>query len=228
MAFYPLNNEYKTREINNRQPQGTPVGVSLAPGPNNNDGGSYQFTGQANSYIKFPNDGGLDVQRSITVLFWVNYKSRSSTPYQNLVSYINVKREKLGFGLSIYKKKLAGGMNDRAYEIESYWLATKTLEPDAWYFVGISYDDNTGIARLYADDIFVGQKNLTANGGVATDGNVLMGGFPNGYQNMQGRITNLRIFDVALTLTEINAVKVGMSDTYYLKDFLQNTKNCKI
>ena len=71
IALYPLNSQYKIRELEDRQPRGTPVGVTLAPGPNGKTGGSYQFTGQAGSYIEFPNNGGLDTERSITVLCWL-------------------------------------------------------------------------------------------------------------------------------------------------------------
>ena len=79
VALYPLNATYTTQEINNRQPQGTSVGVSLAPGPDGKPGGSYQFTGNADSYIEFPNDGGLDVKHSFTLLCWV-YPESSEGP----------------------------------------------------------------------------------------------------------------------------------------------------
>ena len=85
VALYPLNAKYTTQEINNRQPQGTPVGVSLAPGPDGKPGGSYQFTGNANSYIEFPNNGGLDVKQSITMLCWV-YPQNTDGP---LFNYFN-------------------------------------------------------------------------------------------------------------------------------------------
>ena len=79
MALYPLNSKCGTRELDNFQPQGTPVGVSLAPGPDGKPGGSYQFTGNADSYIEFPNDGGLDVKHSFTLLCWV-YPESSEGP----------------------------------------------------------------------------------------------------------------------------------------------------
>ena len=57
VALYPLNSEYQTREANNRQPIGTAGSdVALAPGPEDEPLGSYQFSGQDDSYIEFPND----------------------------------------------------------------------------------------------------------------------------------------------------------------------------
>ncbi|KAJ7373927.1 hypothetical protein OS493_009252 [Desmophyllum pertusum] len=212
IAHFPLNSKYETREINNRQPQGTPVRVSLAPGPNNKTGGSYQFTvGQNNSYIEFPNDGGLNANRSITVLCWVNYAGSGPTN-QYIVAYINLAQDKAAFVVFIVNGILVVYMKDRAYEIASIWIDTQPLEPGAWHLIGASYDDDTGIARLYVDDKTVAQKNLTANGGVATTDQLKLyvGGLPKAEPpsaNFNGRITNLRIFDVALHLDQINAVQ---------------------
>ena len=72
IALYPLNSQYQTREAYNRQPMGaTGANVSLAPGPEGEPLGSYQFSGQNDSYIEFPNNGGLNVKHSITMLCWV-------------------------------------------------------------------------------------------------------------------------------------------------------------
>ena len=71
-ACYPLNRFFETGEMNNKQPPGFPGEVSLTTGPNADEGGSYQFHGNANSYIEFPNvQGGLDISNSITLLFWL-------------------------------------------------------------------------------------------------------------------------------------------------------------
>ncbi|RMX56134.1 hypothetical protein pdam_00012094 [Pocillopora damicornis] len=71
VAVFPLNSKYQTREIESRVPQGNPVSVSLADGPDGKAGGSYAFAGSAGNYIEFPNNGALDVQYSITMLCWV-------------------------------------------------------------------------------------------------------------------------------------------------------------
>ncbi|KAJ7373924.1 hypothetical protein OS493_009249 [Desmophyllum pertusum] len=209
IAHFPLNSTYETREIDNRQPMGTPVGVSLAPGPNNKTGGSYQFTGQNNSYIEFPNDGGLDANRSITVLCWVKHAG-SGSGLEFVVGYLNTKEEKLGFAMATNDGILLVVMNNRA-DKASFWIDTQPLEPGAWHFVGTSYDDNTGIARLYVDGKTVAQKNLKAKSGVATPDQfkLYVGGYPShdAPSNFNGRISNLRIFDVALTLDQINAVQ---------------------
>ena len=70
-AIFPLNSFFETREITDKQPQGIRGDVSSAIGPNGDIGGSYRFSGHANSYIEFPNDGGLDLKHSITLLCWL-------------------------------------------------------------------------------------------------------------------------------------------------------------
>ena len=74
IALYPLNSQYQTQEAYNRQHMGTTEAnaslapsPSLAPGPDGKPRGSYQFPGQEDSYIEFPNNGGLNVKPSITM-----------------------------------------------------------------------------------------------------------------------------------------------------------------
>lgn len=102
VAIYPLNAKYTTREIKNRQPQGKPVGVSLAPGRDGEPGGSYQFAGTAESYIEFPNNGGLDVKHSITMLCWVYPESKDGPLFQ----YFTTDPKLWGMLSRIFKGKL--------------------------------------------------------------------------------------------------------------------------
>ena len=46
-------------------------GVKLAPGPDGEQNGSYEFSGDASSRIEFPNDGGLNMNDSFTLLVWL-------------------------------------------------------------------------------------------------------------------------------------------------------------
>jgi len=72
VAFYPLNARYKAAEKENRQPKGTLGDVGITNGPFNEPGGAYMFYGTDNSYIEFPNRGGLDTRFSITLMCWVH------------------------------------------------------------------------------------------------------------------------------------------------------------
>ena len=118
VAWFPLNTSYSTKEINNRVPQGNPLNVALAPGPDGRADGSYEFQGQSNSYIEFMNSpgGSLNVNFSMTVLCWLNYKKDG--PVFNYAP----NNYKWGVVLRIINKKIFVHFRKRDYG------GTKTLE----------------------------------------------------------------------------------------------------
>ncbi len=206
IALYPLNSKYETREINNQQPQGTPVGVSLATGPDGKPGGSYQFLGQANSYIEFPNSGGLVVKHSITLLCWVYLEtSDASGPLFNYGL--------TGFGgvhLRIQSGKLVARFTDIQDIVDKKLTTTRPLAAKQWYYVGSSYDHNTGNASLWLNGTRVDHKKITgADITLDTGHEVRMGARanPDDPRYFKGRITAMQVYDVALTAEQINEVK---------------------
>ncbi|KAJ7386236.1 hypothetical protein OS493_010633 [Desmophyllum pertusum] len=201
IALYPLNSKYEAREINNKQPEGTLGNVSLAAGPDGKPGGSFQFFGQVNSYIDFPNDGGLDVNHSITMLCWVYPESSAiSGP---LFYYTDYNPSVVG-GVQLW---IDSGKLVARFE-ESYQEPLTTTDPLAlnnWHYVGSSYDGNTGMASLWLNGTSVVSQDIGYIT-LATGYNVAMGEI---YDNrfFQGRITAMQVYDVALTAVQINAVK---------------------
>ncbi|XP_078379553.1 uncharacterized protein LOC144662584 [Oculina patagonica] len=207
IAFYPLNSMYATREIKDRQLHGTPVGVNLTAGPDGKAGGSYQFAGQANSYIEFPNNGGLDVQFSITMLCWV-YPENTNGPIFNYKITGGLASNLWGIHLWIHSGKLYGAFSRRDYTlIQPTLIADQPLALNQWHYVGLSYDYNTGIANLWLYGQQVWQKDIGARQTLATQDNVRMGAIEDDSRYFKGRITAMQIYDVALTAEQINAVE---------------------
>ena len=207
IALYPLNSKYETREINNRQPHGVPVGVSLAAGPNGKPNDSYQFAGQPDSYIEFPNNGSLDVQHSITMLCWV-YLENSSYESGPLFDYKNPKVY-WGVRLGISSGKLAARYTDRSDLNTNYELKLDTVQSLAlnrWHYVGSSYDYHTGNATLWLNGTAVQELHFKANMSLATQDLVRMGAITD-LVSFKGRITAMQVYDVALTAKQINEVK---------------------
>ena len=199
IALYPLNSEYQTREANNRQPMGiTGANVSLAPGPKGEPRGSYQFSGQDDSYIAFPNDGGLNVKHSITMLCWVYMEtSNVSGP---LFSYNSSTRR--GIRLGINSGKLRTRFQDK------HSITGLPLEPKQWQYVGSSYNHETGKASLWLNGRKVKESNIGAGITLATEQIVRMGAAAKpGGQRFKGRITAMQVYNVALTAGQINEVK---------------------
>ena len=199
-ALYPLNSKYETREINNGQPQGTPVGVSLAAGPDGKAGGSYQFAGHANSYIEFPNNGGLDTLRSITMLSWI-YPQNTDGPIFNY---------KTSGASGVHMWMVSGKLFARFTGLDGVTKSLTTTQPLAlnqWHYVGSSYESKTGIAKLWLNAQQVVQIYIEPKMELATQGDVRMGAKAGDSRYYKGRITAMQVYDVALTAEQINAVK---------------------
>ena len=213
VAFYPLNRKYETREKENRQPHATPHGVSLAPGLNAKTAGSYQFTGQANSYIEFPNNGGLDTKRSITMLCWL-YPQSTDGPIFNYKT-----SGSWGVHMWVVSGKLFARFTKRNYQFTQPLTSSKSLALNQWQYVGASYDHNTGIASLWLDGQEVVQTDIGAGITLGTQDNVRMGVKEGDRRFFKGRISAMQIYDVALTEEQVNAVKNVGQERYHIKPF---------
>ena len=200
IALYPLNSEYQTREAYNRQPIGiTGANVSLAPGPEGKPRGSYQFSGQDDSYIEFPNNGGLNLQHSMTLLCWVYMETLNvSGP---LFSYNSSSQR--GIRLRINSGKLRIHFKEDKHPITDL-----PLEPKQWHYVGSSYDDETGKASLWLNGTEVKETDIGTGIILYTGHIVRMGAAAKpGGQSFKGRITAMQVYNVALTAEQINEVK---------------------
>ena len=202
IALYPLNSQYGTRALANSQPQGTPVGVTLAAGPNGKTGGSYQFTGKANSYIEFPNNGGLDAKRSITMLCWL-YPQNTNGPIFNYKT-----SGSWGVHMWVVSGKLFARFTKRNYQFTPALTTSQSLALNQWQYVGASYNHNTGVASLWLDGQQVMQTNIGAGMTLGTHDNVRMGAKVGDGRYFKGRIAAMEIYDVALTEEQVNTVKI--------------------
>ena len=198
-----MDSQYGTREIANRQPQGTPAGVTLEAGPNGRTGGSYQFAGQANSYIEFPNNGGLDAKRSITMLCWLYPQSRDGPIFNYKTS------GSWAVHMWVVSGRLFARFTKRDYQSTQPLITSEPLSLNQWQYVGASYAYNTGVASLWLDGQRVLQKNLGAGLTLATQDNVRMGAKEGDRRYFMGGIADMQIYDVALTKRQVNAVKIA-------------------
>ena len=209
-----MNGQYGTRAIANRQPQGTPVGVTLAEGPNGNAAGSYQFTGQANSYIEFPNNGGLDTERSITMLCWL-YPQSTDGPIFNYKT-----SGSWGVHMWVVSGKLFARFTKRNYQFTQALAISESLALDQWQYVGASYDHNTGVASLWLDGQQVVQTNIGGGLTLGTQDDVRMGAKGGDGRYFKGRVTAMQIYDVALSEEQVKAVKIPGQGNHSEEAFL--------
>jgi len=202
IALYPLNGKYTTWDISGRSnPNGLARGVRLAPGPDGHPQGSYQFSGKSGSFIEFPNTGALKAKESITLLAWVYVKSRSGP----IFNY-----NPLGWGVSLWvnsKHYLSAKFIEDDEGCETCFISALPLKTNAWNYVGMSYDHNSGAAKLWVHGKVSSQRNIGTKIRLSTSKNVRMGARATNDGNyFNGRISRMQVYDKALSRREVEAV----------------------
>ena len=200
VILFPFNAEYQTRDIKNRTTPGIPSGVSLAPGPYGEEDGSYEFFGNANSFIEFPNSpgGALDVRYSMTILCWVYYDEKGG-PHGPIFNYNT--GGIYGVHFWVLNRLFYARFNDRVF---TYLPSLQhTSLAGGWKFVGASYDNKTGEIKLWADGAFKQTRNMAAGVELGTQGNVRMGVRKNDIRYFKGKISQLQIYNEALSQQQI-------------------------
>ena len=158
--------------------------------------------GQSNSYIEFPNNGGLDAQHSITMLCWV-YPENTDGPILNY----KITGSPWGVHFWMHFGKLYGVISQRNYVMIPDLRTPHVVALNQWHYVGLTYSHITGLANLWLDDQKVVQRNIGAGLSLSTQDNVRMGALENDGRYFKGRITAMQIYDIALTQEQINAVE---------------------
>ena len=202
--MFPLNAEYQTRDIKDRTAPGIPSGVSLAPGPYGEEDGSYEFFGNASSFIEFPNSpgGALDVRYSMTILCWVYYDEKGG-PDGPIFNYNTGGR--YGVHFWVLNRLFYARFNDRAFL--SLPFLHHTSLAGGWKFVGASYDNETGEIKLWADGAFKQTRRMRTGVELGTQGSVRMGVRKNDIRYFKGKISQLQIYNEALSQQQI--LKLG-------------------
>ena len=197
-AWFPLNGTHQTSEIEHRTSSGLITGkrVLLSLGPDGTKEGSYFFEAlqaQASS-IAFPDrNSKLDINFSITILFWLyTYNNIAETKflqYKGMELFVNRKELKLTF------PKRSSPNSDNQL--------TGTLAERGWTFVGVSYNGTTAEAKLYINGNMMSSKTPTAN--FIGPRLLTLGG-----NKFKGKITQLMLFNLTLTQEQITGIKGRM------------------
>ena len=194
-----MNARYKAAEKENRQPKGILGDVAITNGPYSASGGAYMFYGTFNSYIEFPNKGGLDTRFSITLMCWVQPGGQDGP----LFSY-----GKDGSGIQIRiemgRLKLRNIRNNgQAHSI----ISTDALPAGAWVRVAATNDYDTGLSSLYINGHLNKWENIAKGFEILTNaGEVRMGASDGDERYFKGKITQMKVYDVALNEAQIKKI----------------------
>ena len=196
VAFYPMNARYKAAEKQNRQPKGILGDVAITNGPYNEPGGAYMFYGTVSSYIKFPNNGGMDTRFSITLMCWVQRGGQDGP----LFSYGD-----WGVSMWIVDGKFFTQIVKRSSQPLISIITAEVLPAGKWVHVAATYDHITGNNSLYINGHFSISQNISKDYQIATNSDTVRMGFKDckNATYFIGKIAEMKVYDVALNETQI-------------------------
>ena len=179
-----------------RNPKGKLGYVRSAPGPDTYPGGSYQFFGRRDSYIEFPNRGKLDTRRSITIIAWIYHEGRAGPIFNYMPN---------GWGVHFWMispTTLFVRFTRRRGRRFTKAVISRRVVPRRWQFVGATYNQRTGRAKLFVNrrftaNTYIGRIRL------ATNYPVRMGARVGDRRYFRGRISCMQVYDQALTTRQI-------------------------
>ena len=185
---------FKAAEKEDRQPKGILGDVSITKGPYNEPGGAYMFYGTDSSYIEFPNDGGLDTRFSITLMCWVRPGGRDGP----LFSY---GKDGRGVQICIARGRFNLILSDLP---ASGLLSTEVLPTEVWVHVAATYNYYTGNGSLFINGHLNVSSHKRISYPIATNADkVRMGVRVNDGRYFKGKITKMKVYDVALDEAQI-------------------------
>ena len=199
-AVYPLNGKFGARDLSSHgNPPGVPYNLQLAPGPFGEPNGSYQFSGSSNSYIEFPNNGGLDTKYSLTLLVWV-FPENTDGPIFNYGTYY------FGVHFWIVNSGSFARLTKRSGGFAGLPLQKANLKQNAWNFIGTSYDYDSGVQELWIDGKVYDVQNI-GTVELSTQSAVRIGVKDGDDRFLKGRISCVQVYNKALTEKEVHAVR---------------------
>lgn len=157
---------------------------------NSSNGGSFVFDG-TDDYILISDSDSLDVT-NITMEAWVKKSSGQTNNYPRVIEKINA---------YYFYFSGSGNFNINLPNI-SQLDATANLDSNTWYHIVGCYDGR--IMNIYKNSELIATKDLGSNGNLnQTNYNLCIGDRTAGGRCLNGNIASVRIYDSALTSTQI-------------------------
>ena len=112
-----------------------------------------------------------------------------------------------GVHLWVASSQLFVRFTKRNYGFTNALLNTQLRPEDGWKFVGASYDQASGDAKLWVDGVVVQTLYIGANLQLATQDSVRMGVKIGDVRYFKGRIAQMQVYSDVLTQEQIQAIK---------------------
>jgi PKD repeat protein len=193
-ARYDFNGNAKDSSANGNN--GTIYGAALTTDRFGNSNKAYSFNGVSN-YIQVPDHNSLDITTNLTISAWI------------YPTAINGDRKIVTkFPADAYQLTIIDGKLSLLYKNGSVWKECKsnnTLAVNEWYMVTGVYDYNKSVMNIYVNAHL--DNSTYASGSIpATTAPVVIGNNYGGAQYFQGKIDDVRIYNRALSICDIDSL----------------------
>ncbi|XP_078670984.1 uncharacterized protein LOC144911074 isoform X2 [Branchiostoma floridae x Branchiostoma belcheri] len=193
VGLWRLNKQYGLTDTSGNGNDATGEGVALGTGVYGEPEGSYVLSGNSNSYIEIPNDRTLDTRYSLTILASV-YPTGQSGPllhYGDNATGIHMWQDSTYFlNASLFSRNATTSQTSQ----------TRCLKPDQWNFVGLTYDYNSGILKLWYEGLEISSTDIGVYQ-LGTNHAVRIGAV--GADSYSGSVSCVQIYNVALNQSQI-------------------------
>ena len=178
--------------------------MEFTSGPANESNGAYRFKGATDSFIQFPNTGGiLDVKYSITLMCWVRPGGQDGP----LFNYDRQGAWGVHFWIVLNGSLFFRITKFSSHEVLPYLSTDQALEQGRWYHVAATYDSNTGVNSIYVDGVLSKTQNIGTGYRISTNDPAIRMGVRTGDRRLfNGAITQMGIYNVSLTGDQIRTV----------------------
>lgn len=156
--------------------------------------------GGGNGYIAIADNDLLDISDELTITAWIHPRSLPSSDLMTILS----KDENYEFHIN-GSAQINWWWNNASGSTQQFSTTGTALVEDTWYHIAIVYTD--GAQSIYIDGVERGTATFT--GGLLTNTDPLLIGTDInfvGSRNFNGPIDEVKIFNRALTVTEVNAI----------------------
>jgi len=193
-------------DLTSHNNDGTSSGPNFVSG---HSGAALDFDGTGD-YVEVPDSASLDITSAITMIAWINPDTLPSGSYRDIVS------KELSYRVVIdgngkYKSYIYGG--------PAGWnLSASSVSTSTWQMLAVTYDGSN--VRHYLNGVEDGNSPFSRSGDIQTGSYDLQFGILTGNSNKyDGLIDEVRIYDRALTASEISTLYNGGSVTNNLVSY---------
>jgi hypothetical protein len=195
VAYYPF--DANANDASGNGNNATVNGATLTTDKFGNKNGAYLFDG-ANDYITAPVDINPSTMPQMTIVAWA--RADNGSPFKQVVSHDNG-----GYDRSLDIDSRGGGTGWSAFCGSGGVSGFHPITLGEWVFLAVVYDQNAGTVQLRVNDTTY-EKAGVLGSGYST---FLIGSNPRYGEYFKGAIDEVRIYDHALSDSEITALFMG-------------------